>query len=48
LTGDLADFGLYPDPQAPNRENVIRVFFGGAVAGQSAARMHWRNRYVGV
>ncbi len=48
LTGDLADFGLYPDPQAPNRENVIQIAFGGAVAGQSAARMHWRNRYVGI
>ncbi len=48
LTGDLADFGLYPDPQAPNRENVIQIAFAGAVAGQSAARMHYRNRYVGI
>ena len=48
LTGDIADFGLYPDPQAPNRENVIQISFAGAVADQSAARMHWRNRYIGL
>ena len=48
LTGDLAGFGLYPDPQATNRQNEVNVSFGGAVAGQSAARLAWKNRYVGV
>ncbi len=48
LSGDLAGFGLYPDPQAANRENAVSVNFGGAAIGQSAARLIWKNRYVGI
>ncbi len=48
LSGDLADFGLYPDPQAPNRNNTVHISFGGAVAGVSAAILTWANRYIGI
>ena len=48
LSGDLAAFGLYPDPQAPNRENSIFVSFDDGVFGQSAAVLTWRNRYVSL
>jgi hypothetical protein len=48
LTGDLASFGIWPAPQAPNRQNEIFVNFSGGVAGTSAARMTWQNRYVAL
>jgi hypothetical protein len=48
LTGDLAQFGIWPDPQAPNRQNEVYVSFSGGVAGQSAARLYWKNRYVAL
>ncbi len=48
LTGDLAGFGLYPNPQATNRQNEVNISFADAVDGQSAARLIWKNRYVGV
>lgn len=48
LTGDLASFGIWPAPQAPNRQNEVFVNFSGGVLGQSAARMTWQNRYVAL
>ena len=47
-TGDLATFSLEPNPQAPNRINGIYVSFSGGVQGQSAARLTWKNRHVGL
>jgi len=48
LSGDLATFQLSPSPQAPDRQNEVFVSFSSGVAGQSAARMTWRNRHVGI
>lgn len=47
LEGDLARFGLFPPPQAPNRQNEVFVSFDGADTN-SAARLTWRNRDVGI
>ena len=47
LEGDLAGFGLFPDPQAPGRQNEVFVSFDGATL-DSAARLLWRNRDVGI
>ena len=48
LTGDLATFQLAPEPQAPQRVNDVYVSFSDGVAGQSAATLRWRNRYIGI
>ena len=48
IAGDFATFSLSPAPQAPNRINVIHVFFSGATTGVSAATMKWHNRYAGI
>lgn len=46
LTGDVALFGIYPAPQAPNRINTITLNFAGGAAGQSAGSIRWRNKYA--
>jgi hypothetical protein len=48
LTGDLATFGIYPPPQAPNRINEMFVSFIGGMGGVSTAAITWRNRYAGI
>ena len=47
LSGNLATFKLAAAPQAPYRQNEIYVSFSDATA-DSAARMSWKNRYVGI
>ncbi len=48
LSGDVANFGISPDPQAPGRINQIFISFGGGVVGQSSAVIKWRNKYVSL
>lgn len=48
MSGDLALFGLEPDPVAPGGVNEIQVSFSGGDPDSSAARMTWRNCYAGV
>lgn len=47
LEGDLARFGLFPRPQAPGRQNEVYVSFSSATT-DSAARLAWQNRYIGI
>lgn len=46
--GDLALFGIEPDPVAPDGVNEIQVSFSGGDPDSSAARMTWRNCYIGI
>ena len=46
VSGDVATFGLTPD--VPERTNTINISFDGGAAGASAARLLWRNTYVGI
>ena len=47
-SGDLALFGIEPPPVAPSRVNQIQIAFSGGLVGVSAARLVWRNIYVGI
>lgn len=47
-SGDLALFGIEPPPVAANRVNQIQIAFSGGLVGVSAARLVWRNMYVGI
>ena len=46
-SGDLATFQLSPAPQAPFGQNEVFVSFSEAT-DDSAARLRWQNRYVGI
>lgn len=48
LTGDLTTFGIEPERVASGGVNQIQVGFSGGVAGQSLARISWRNAYTGI
>ncbi|MBD3319911.1 MAG: hypothetical protein GF350_02330 [Chitinivibrionales bacterium] len=48
VSGNLATFGLFPPPDAPNRINDVSVSFSGGSAGGSEVRIEWRNRYNGI
>ncbi len=48
VAGNLATFGLFPPPDAPDRINEFDVSFSGASAAASRVRMEWRNRYQGI
>ncbi len=47
-TGDIATFGIVPEPKAANGANVILVAFSGGVPGASSAILYWSNLYVGI
>lgn len=46
-SGDIATFQLSPAPQAPYGQNEVFVSFSGGDLN-SAARLLWQNRYVGI
>lgn len=48
LTGDLASFALWPEPQAPDRKNTISVSFDDGLVGSSSVSISWRNKYVSL
>jgi hypothetical protein len=47
LSGDLSSFSIAPDPQAPNRINVINASYADA-SSSSAIRLSWKNKYVSL
>lgn len=47
VDGDIANFGLYPDPDAPDGENNVTVTLTDAQVGTSV-RIEWRNQYAGI
>ena len=48
LNGDVANFAISPNPQAPQRINNITLSFSGGVAGQSEGTLLWRSRYASL
>lgn len=48
LNGDVANFIISPNPQAPLRINDINLSFSEGQGGLSEGKILWRNRYVSL
>ena len=48
LNGDVANFAISPNPQAPQRINEINLSFSEGQGGISEGKILWRNRYVAL
>lgn len=48
VEGDLGTFHLAPDPEAPGGVNALRVTGSNTSPGNTAVRVLWNDRYIGL